>query len=161
MKTRFLLIAIFLVGMGVASYAQKENCHRYEAFKAKKVAVITENLDLSVEEAQKFWPVYNEKEEKQEKIINRKKEIMEKLKDGEEGMATAELEKLSDELIETYIKEADLKKEYHEKFKKVLPVEKVLELYHTEHTFKRDLLRELRGHRGPGPHKGPPNSHGE
>ena len=51
---RFLLLNffVFTVFIGIS-----QDGHRLEAL---KIAYITKNLDLSPEEAQKFWPVYNQ-----------------------------------------------------------------------------------------------------
>ena len=51
---RFLLLVSFTVSflIGVA-----QNGNRLEAL---KIAYITKRLDLSPEEAQKFWPIYNQ-----------------------------------------------------------------------------------------------------
>jgi len=71
---RFLLLIIlafsFLIGLA-------QNGSRLEAL---KIAYITKRLDLSPEEAQKFWPIYNQyaeelKRARQDAIRNNKSEI--------------------------------------------------------------------------------------
>ena len=71
---RFLLLVSFafsfLIGLA-------QNGNRLEAL---KIAYITKRLDLSPEEAQKFWPIYNQyaeelKRSRQEAIRNNKSEI--------------------------------------------------------------------------------------
>jgi len=71
---RFLLLAGFAFSflIGVA-----QNGNRLEAL---KIAYITKRLDLSPEEAQKFWPIYNQyaeelKRARQDAIRNGKTEI--------------------------------------------------------------------------------------
>ena len=71
---RFLLLTCFAftILIGVA-----QNGSRLEAL---KIAYITKRLDLSPEEAQKFWPIYNQyadelKRTRQEAIRNSKSEI--------------------------------------------------------------------------------------
>ncbi|HZK65298.1 MAG TPA: hypothetical protein VFC34_14240 [Puia sp.] len=50
---KFLLYIFFIIaGFGV----QAQNGNRLEAL---KIAYITKKMDLSPEEAQKFWPIYN------------------------------------------------------------------------------------------------------
>jgi len=59
---------------------------------------------------------------------------------------------LSDKEVENFIeaefsqrqKELDIQKEYHEKFKKVLPLKKVGKLYLAEQEFKRQLLKKIK-----------------
>jgi hypothetical protein len=71
---RFLLLVgfAFSVLIGVA-----QNGHQLDAL---KIAYITKRLDLSPEEAQKFWPIYNQyaeelKRARQEANRNNKSEI--------------------------------------------------------------------------------------
>ena len=71
---RFLLLIIlaFSFFIGIA-----QNGNRLEAL---KIAYITKRLDLSPEEAQKFWPIYNQyaeelKRARQDAIRNNKSEI--------------------------------------------------------------------------------------
>jgi hypothetical protein len=71
---RFLLLVSFAFSflIGVA-----QNGNRLEAL---KIAYITKRLDLSPEEAQKFWPIYNQyaeelKRARQDAIRNNKSEI--------------------------------------------------------------------------------------
>jgi Skp family chaperone for outer membrane proteins len=73
MKRLLLLVSFvfsFLIGMA-------QNGNRLEAL---KIAYITKRLDLSPEEAQKFWPIYNQyaeelKRARQDAIRNNKSEI--------------------------------------------------------------------------------------
>jgi hypothetical protein len=71
---RFLLVSglafIFFTGLA-------QNGNRLEAL---KIAYITKRLDLSPEEAQKFWPIYNQyaeelKRTRQDAVRNSKSEI--------------------------------------------------------------------------------------
>jgi len=71
---RFLLLVSFAFSF-LISVAQNGN--RLEAL---KIAYITKRLDLSPEEAQKFWPIYNQyaeelKRARQDAIRNNKSEI--------------------------------------------------------------------------------------
>lgn len=126
---------------------------RKEKIEAAKIAFITKELELTTEEAQKFWPVYNQKEDELKSLH---KEMRKKHKDREPGeMSDAELEKHMDEMFELKQKELDIEKKYHAEFKKVLPVKKVGKLYMAEREFKHEVLKELRERKGPkgdGPH---------
>ena len=54
---KFLYIFIFLFLSNYLCVAQTES--RSEKIEALKIAFITKELNLSPEEAQRFWPVYN------------------------------------------------------------------------------------------------------
>ena len=60
-------------------------------------------------------------------------------------LSEKELLRLADAEIMNMEEMTAMRREYHEKFKKVLPLKKVIELYETERNFNRFLLRESRG----------------
>lgn len=118
-----------------------------EKVKAMKIGYITDKLSLTTEEAQVFWPVYNEFEAKTDAMRKKRKEAHKNSKETAE-LTDAEIEKRVDNHIIMEQKELDIKKEYHVKFKTVLPIKKVAKLYRANESFKRDLLKKLRDHNG-------------
>ncbi|MCB0697691.1 MAG: hypothetical protein KDC07_10020, partial [Chitinophagaceae bacterium] len=56
-KTGLFLLTMLLAVTTVI--AQPDRDHKHDRIKALKIAYITEKLDLTSEQAQKFWPVYN------------------------------------------------------------------------------------------------------
>jgi hypothetical protein len=71
---KFLLLICFII---TGSITVAQNGNRLEAL---KIAYITKRLDLSPEEAQKFWPIYNLyaeelKRSRQDALRNNKSEI--------------------------------------------------------------------------------------
>ena len=69
---------------------------------------------------------------------------MKESKENIDELSDKEVEKLVDEEISERQKELDLQKEYHAKFKAVLPIKKVAKLYRAEDKFKRVLLNKLK-----------------
>lgn len=66
---KFTLLILFSLAIG-AAYAQRPG-ERYdpEKLKAAKVAFITTRLDLNSDQAEKFWPIYNEFSDKRESML--------------------------------------------------------------------------------------------
>ncbi len=118
--------------------------------KAMKVAYITEKLDLSTKEAQQFWPIYNEFDGKME-ATHKELRKMHRQEKSIDDMTDSEVDKMLNKHTELRQKEFIIEKEYHQKFKKVLPIKKIAKLYRAEHDFKRDLLKKIKNHQG-----GPP-----
>jgi len=60
MKT-FIIFSVLFVGLTLNLQAQQRpnNFKNNDKIKALKTAFITEALDLSPKEAEKFWPIYN------------------------------------------------------------------------------------------------------
>ncbi|MBC7382222.1 MAG: hypothetical protein H7296_04410 [Bacteroidia bacterium] len=119
-----------------------------ENIEAMKVGYITRKLDLSAEEAQKFWPVYNnytDELEKQRKNFRGK--MMEEMSSMDD-MSDAQADKTLNEMIAFRLAEVEVTKKYIAEFKKVIPVKKVVMLYKAEQEFKRDLLMKLKERQG-------------
>lgn len=107
----------------------------HEEIQAIKTAYITKKVDLTKEEAKKFWPVYNEYQKEFIQLIHQKRENIK----SRGGNATAKLD--DDFNFEERI--LDLKKKYKGEFFRILPPEKVLALYRAERDWKEHLIQEL------------------
>ena len=59
-------LIILMVGFGFSLFAQsgKLSEDKRKEFEAQKVAFFTQEMDLTPEEATKFWPLYNEMQQK-------------------------------------------------------------------------------------------------
>ena len=119
-----------------------------DKIKSLKVAFLTERLDLTSKEAQIFWPVYNEFEEKREAMREREHtEIREKMWNSESLS-----EKEASELINHYLRfeeeEEELDKNFIESIREVIPAKKTLMLLRSEYEFKRQLLKQYRNKKG-------------
>ncbi len=163
MKIRiFTLFICCAISLQIA-VAQGNNTQKREKVKAMKVGFITEQLDLTVEESQKFWPVYNEFEGKREKIREEQHDLMRKFKQNSETLTEVELNKMAEDIVAKEQAEAKLVQEYLLRFKAVLPVKKVVALYAAEKQFNNHLLKQLRnrGQNGQGKGKGSGNDNQE
>ena len=141
----FMLFLTLITSVG-STYGQD----RKENVQAMKIAFITQKLDLTPQEAQLFWPLYNQYSEKTMELRKKRRQG----KPGREGNREnrPDLDSLSDKEVEQLVnndmairqKELDLQKEYHEKFKAVLPIKKVAKLYAAEEQFKIVLINKLK-----------------
>ena len=147
MKNLFILFTLFF--LSTASYAQNKK----ENLKAKKRAFITQKLNLSVEESEKFWPIYNEYETKKNTINRERKQNRKELKNSE-NLSDAEVAKLIDKRFDVKQKDLNLEKEYNTKFQSVLPAKKVVKLQRAEEQFKKEVLKALENKK----RKGPPST---
>lgn len=118
-----------------------------EKIKTLKVAFITERLSLTSEEAQDFWPIYNE-HEKNTQMIRRKErlEIQSKLMDME-YLTDAEATQLLDQLVALEQEKQDLHIAFIKRMSKVISPKKTILLIKAEEDFKRRLLREMQQRR--------------
>ena len=134
-----ILFVLFCLTSVVGVFAQPKNNGRVkERVEAQRIGFITQRLNLTPEESQQFWPVYNQYTEKMQQIRNSVK--MEQPLD---EMNDADTEKLIMSQMDKETRELDLRKEYYQKLKKVISIKKIAKLYKAERDFKGELLKQL------------------
>ncbi len=149
LMNRFLLLAALAVSSTSSMHAQEEGLpplsdERMKEIKAQKSAYITSKLSLTPDEAQKFWPIYNEMDEKQDAIRKELRDLNKgQRKDGVE-MTEAEASQLIDKGLANRQKELDLEKAYAERFKKSIGAVKTVQLKKAERDFHREVLKKFR-----------------
>lgn len=116
----------------------------YDKFKAEKIAFFTDALELTPDEAAIFWPVYNEYEKKKWELSKDRREMDRQMDNGIKEMTEQECIEFANKFSSFPQKDADLNKEYNEKFLKVLPPRKVVMLYIAEMNFRNHMLRKYR-----------------
>lgn len=128
-----------------AQPTKKENWR--EKMMAEKIAFITMELSLTPEEAQVFWPVYNQvgaEKMKYQKAVHEAYGALQKaLKD--DTVSDKDVDKLLDEYLAAKQAQAENTKGDLEKFRKVLPGKKVAKLYIAEENFRRHKIRDMKG----------------
>lgn len=141
------IFALLLTPMIIMAQPERERPDRTqmrERIKSERIAFITEQVKLSPEEAQSFWPVYNNFTSELEQI----RKDLRKLRKNR----SAQLDKLSDkELDEAFAEELrlmdrqnTLMKENHQQIRKILPARKVAQLYDAEQKFRMQLMKRMR-----------------
>ena len=131
-----------------------------ERVKAQKIAYLTDKLDLSSQEAEKFWPVYNKVQKEQFEAMAKVREAYKAIEKAlKEEAGDAELKKL----IKAYDAAQDDAKKLSgsgsEAYLKVLPASKVAKLLVAEEQFRKAHMGANQGHgpqgrEGMGPSKG-------
>ena len=133
-----ILFVLFCLTSVVGVFAQPQNGRVKERVEAQRVGFITQRLNLTPEESQAFWPVYNQYTEKLQQIRNSVK-----LEQPLDDMSDADTEKLIMAQMDKESRELDLRKEYYQKLKKVISVKKIAKLYKAERDFRGELLKQL------------------
>ena len=144
MKTKILFPIIFLLVTSLSfSQGFKE---KREKVKALKVAYITEQLELTTDEAQKFWPIYNAFDENQSELRHEKMRAIldrfkpgnvEKLSEKDASNSLAQMEKIEEDLF-------NLKKKFIKDLQSVISAKKIIKLKKAEEDFNRELLKQMR-----------------
>jgi len=139
------LFFLFLFTQTISAQTTKESKGPVrEKIKAQRIAFITERLNLSPDEATKFWPVYNQFSGELEEIKKQQNQLRKSTNDKLAVMSDKEIDKaLEDELLAQQ-KSIDLQRKYMVELKKTIPTRKVAMLYKAERDFKITLLKRMR-----------------
>lgn len=147
MKTKFIIPILFFL-MTTISFSQGFR-DKKDKVKALKVAYITEQLDLTTEEAQKFWPIYNDFDDKQTELRHEKMKAIldrfepgsvEKLTEKEASNLLIQMETIEENLF-------SLRKKFIKDLNGVISAKKIIKLKKAEEDFNRHLLKQIRDRR--------------
>jgi hypothetical protein len=126
MKKLYTIVAFLAVSL--FARAQEDQLpgseKKQQDIEALKVAFISKELDLTPDEAQKFWPVYNQYS----------KELNSTLKDNQD-------------VIDRDEKVVSLRKRYRDQFTKVLGPDRMNKMFNAEARFRQLLIKSLRRQR--------------
>ncbi len=150
MKKRLITLLLFILP-ALTYYAAKgqtpnppnNNGKRSEKIDALKAAFITKQLDLTPEEAEKFWPVYNQYQKEIEALNQSRMANTNNMKPDIDNMSDADVNKMIENELAYEQQQLDIRKKYVALFEKVLSVKKVAKLFQAEKDFKLFLLHQM------------------
>ena len=154
-KTALCTVMAALVSVGAFAQQKVEKGKDKAAWKekvqAEKVAYMTTALELTVEESQAFWPVYNAVQKEKGNAFKDVAAATDALKEAlNEGKTGKEVEVL----LESYLAAKEdcdaIDKEAVAKYKTVLPIEKVAKIFIAEEQFRHQQIKRLNKDHKPG-----------
>lgn len=146
-KNTLLLITLFFMSFYVNAQKTSNKQNRGEKIKALKIAFITEELNLTSNEAEKFWPVYNKYDEilhRLERVERFKIKTKIKKLGGVSSLSEKEAKSLINKLSSLEIEAHKTKVKYNTELEKVLSFKKILKLKNAERDFVRKLMRRYK-----------------
>ncbi|MCC9134928.1 hypothetical protein ACFSKU_19485 [Pontibacter silvestris] len=136
-----ILFLFFSTLTGLSVFAQSDSSHeKRENIASAKVAFLTDKMELSQDQSQKFWPVYNEFEAKRREIV---KAYRSRHRPDLDTMNNQEVKAMVDNYFIMREKELALEKEYAAKYQKVISVKQLVKMYRGEREFTKLLLKKL------------------
>jgi hypothetical protein len=145
MKKGGILLILLAAFPLVQLKAQNPNLNpNMEKLNAYKIAFFTRRLNLTSQEAEKFWPVYNEFQDKRNSILLQRQALNRNINQNELNMSEKEMIEASDKHVSLLVQEAVLAQEYHKKFREILSPQKILRLYQAENQYRLLLLNEIK-----------------
>lgn len=144
----FICISLFFT-LSTQSQRGKES---WKKIKALKIAYLTEQLDLTVKEAEKFWPIYNDYSKNQNKIRSAYKDLLRKTLKTEiknsniilDSITEQQAKILSSQKLNTDKQLYESQKDFRNKIEGILPYKKILKLQIAEMEFGRKLMRKYK-----------------
>ncbi|HDP74677.1 MAG TPA: hypothetical protein ENN49_02180 [Bacteroidales bacterium] len=136
-----ILFIFMLVALGAKGYSQTNNTEK--ALKAEKVAFLTKKLDLTQEEAKRFWPLYDDYWAKKNKILNDRRKLANDFIQNINSITDKEAVDYANRYVESQKREAELIAEYNKLLLQILPPKKVMLLYQSNYEFKNYLLQKV------------------
>ena len=147
MKTKsfisFLVILLPFLGFGQPPNESALSPEQREEIEGMKVAYLTSKMELTTEEAQVFWPVYNAFRGEMDTHREKGKEKLQDYRANRETMGEEELITYMDYRFMHQREAIDIEQKYQKRFLEVLPAQKVAKLIEAEESFKRNLLRRV------------------
>ena len=139
--TRLVITTLALI-LTLSVFGQKDAA---EKIRRAKIALITERLDLSPEQAERFWPIYNEYSKKQRENRQAFNEAKQKYKP--ENASEQDNQRLLQLGMKTKEHALQLEKNYSDRMLKVINNRQMLSLRKAENDFKEMILRRVQDQR--------------
>ena len=124
--------------------------------RAAKVGFLTNRIDLTPEQAEKFWPLYNQFTDKRENVQIEKR--MMHMEMNKNGLTADDAKKMIEKELKTRQDELDLEKEFIAEIQTVLTPVQTIKLLRAERDFNMEVLRNLQQRRNQPNHERKPGN---
>jgi Spy/CpxP family protein refolding chaperone len=144
---RSLLAVLLLAAVPGTSFAQggRRPGGRLSQLENAKIAYITDKIALTQDQAQRFWPVYNEFSDKRRDMGRRMRQLRTESPD---ALSDQQIKENLTQALALRQSEVNLEKEYFDKFQKVLTIRQVGKLFIAERDFTKEVLKRVADRRG-------------
>ena len=144
--------SVLILTAAISAFAEERFQDNWkEKIMSEKIAFLTMEMGITPEEAQVFWPVYNQVDKERDEAI---RSVFRSYKAVEDAVAAGkgekELNKLLDEYLAALKAQGEVEQKAYKEYAKVLPAEKLAKLYVAEEKFRRQHIRKLHGGNRPG-----------
>lgn len=140
-------VILFILLCTITNVAAQDKKEGREKVRSLKVAYITEQLNLTADEAEKFWPIYNDYDLKQSELRYKTRSQMRKAikQSGEiDALSENEAKKLISSKLNNDKKIYELQKNFLLKVEKIISYKKIIKLQIAEIDFTRKLMKKYK-----------------
>ncbi len=131
---------------------------RLQEIKAQKSAYLTQKMNLTPEEAQRFWPIYNQYDEELETVRREHMKYMRSMRQKEGELSEKEANEMLDRQLAMHEKDLQIRRKWDPQLRKAIGAQKMVQLLKAERDFHREVVRRFRdrGNGRDGPRHIPP-----
>jgi len=149
-KYLYVFVAVLASSSATTALAQESRAARFERIEMEKIAFITKELNLAPEEAEKFFPIYNQYREEMSKLRQEKRQRPSQstsyFQRQNQALQPRGLNSSRD-VLAFDAKELELKKSYRNRFTRVIGAARASQFFAVEEEFRDYLMRELQQRR--------------
>ena len=139
--TGLLAVALLASAPAQAQLGRRAGGGRVTQLDNAKIAFITSRLSLTQDQAQRFWPLYNEFTGKRREL-NRATRLLRR-DAANPGLSDSQLRDSFKQDFALRQDQLNLDKEYFEKLQKVLTLRQVAQLFEAERDFTKEVLKRV------------------
>ena len=148
MRKKVTIIAIILMSLLGTGFASAQNQNKKkdweDKIKAEKIAYLTDAMDLSPAEAERFWPLYNKAEAETRQCWRLMMEAYRALEASiDAGKDDKEIGVLLDKFLDAQEASRGIERKYTTEYRKILSNDKIARLYISEENFRRQQIHKL------------------
>ncbi|MBD2770487.1 hypothetical protein IC235_21595 [Hymenobacter sp. BT664] len=147
MKYARQFLCLIAVGLATTSAVQaqpggRRPGPRLAQLENAKIAFITNRVALTQDQAQKFWPVYNEYSSRRRELNRGGRLLRQEVSD---ALSDQQIRDNFSQAFTLRQQELNLEKEYFEKFQKVISLRQVAQLFVAERDFTKEVIKRVAG----------------
>jgi hypothetical protein len=139
MKTYRYILILFIFLLCKEAFGQGNDAR--EKIEAARIALITERLGLTPEQAEKFWPIYNEYGQKRRDLSRDLQRARNQVDIN--NMTEEQSQNLMNMSLDIRERQVQLEKQYAQRLTNVISSQQLLSLKKAEDDFRRMILRRL------------------
>ncbi|MCF8224606.1 MAG: hypothetical protein K9J30_01865 [Bacteroidales bacterium] len=145
-RSLLVLTAIAMLFTSAAVNAQPDE--KMKRFQEERISYFNEKLELTDKEAESFWPLYEDLQNRMMKNMEDEKALLNYYLNNLGALSDEEVNKTISGYMDLQDQRHNLRKKYHDSFVKIIGKKKTMKMYALEREFRMHILRKFRSGRG-------------
>ena len=143
MKNVFAIVAILLFSASAFSQVRDDVDMILEIFKTEKKSMVHDYMELTDDQAKKFWPIYEEYEQKRKAVVQRRIDMLGRFSDHRSKLTDETAKEIADEFFSIRNADSKLQKQYFKKISKAIGAAKATSFIQLEEYIRTAINFEL------------------